>query len=390
MTKIKQTAGERFIAAMRHLANTVNVVTTDGPAGRAGVTVSAMSSISADENRPSLLICVHNLSSACEPILTNRKFCVNVLSDDQSHIADVFAGRIPPADGSGNKFSCADWVGDHSPRVVDPLVAFGCDLVQNYRIGTHVICVGEVRETFISGGKSPLIYANQAYRPSSRDFVDMEAPIEKRSTPMLRVGVLPSLMPLIPVTAINQYMDRHLQDGFSIKQYGHGELMAGLRSGCLDLAIVSDSFTEAEFMAEPLIEAQTHVLLAASHPLAQSTSISLTTLSSCRLIMVDDVITRQRIQSLFSKLGLSPDPSPLETSSFDQACRLIETSAAYSLIEMKPGSQHLLHGNKLRLLPLSEKERIDSLSVIALTSRVERKAGVSEFIKLFQREGCRE
>ena len=43
-----QTLRDRFIAGMARAATTVNVVTTDGPAGRAGVTVSAMSSVSAD------------------------------------------------------------------------------------------------------------------------------------------------------------------------------------------------------------------------------------------------------------------------------------------------------------------------------------------------------
>ena len=40
---------QRFLSGMSHAACTVNVVTTDGPAGRAGVTVSAMSSVSADD-----------------------------------------------------------------------------------------------------------------------------------------------------------------------------------------------------------------------------------------------------------------------------------------------------------------------------------------------------
>ena len=36
---------DRFIGGMSHAACTVNIVTTDGAAGRAGVTVSAMASV---------------------------------------------------------------------------------------------------------------------------------------------------------------------------------------------------------------------------------------------------------------------------------------------------------------------------------------------------------
>ena len=41
---------------MRQVAATVTVVTTDGPAGQAGATVSAFSSLSADP--PSVLVCL--------------------------------------------------------------------------------------------------------------------------------------------------------------------------------------------------------------------------------------------------------------------------------------------------------------------------------------------
>ena len=44
MTELRQD----FLQGMSFVAATVNVVTTDGPAGRSGVTVSAMSSVSAD------------------------------------------------------------------------------------------------------------------------------------------------------------------------------------------------------------------------------------------------------------------------------------------------------------------------------------------------------
>ena len=57
---------EKFIGGMSHAAATVNVVTTDGLAGRGGVTVSAMSSVSADTPRPTLLVCINHQSPVQE------------------------------------------------------------------------------------------------------------------------------------------------------------------------------------------------------------------------------------------------------------------------------------------------------------------------------------
>ena len=55
---------DSFLQGMSRAAQTVNIVTTDGPAGRAGVTVSAMASVSADTPQPTLLVCVHELAQA--------------------------------------------------------------------------------------------------------------------------------------------------------------------------------------------------------------------------------------------------------------------------------------------------------------------------------------
>src|ERR1700677_5178056 len=78
---------QQFLLGMSHAACTVNVVTTDGIAGRHGVTVSAMVSVSADTPQPTLLVCIHHLSPVASAVLENGAFCVNVLREDQTHIS---------------------------------------------------------------------------------------------------------------------------------------------------------------------------------------------------------------------------------------------------------------------------------------------------------------
>jgi len=80
-----------FINAMSGAVTGVNVITTDGRAGRFGITVSAMCSVSADP--PMLLACINRRSPVCSAILSNQVYCVNVLSASQRDLADSFAGR---------------------------------------------------------------------------------------------------------------------------------------------------------------------------------------------------------------------------------------------------------------------------------------------------------
>jgi len=158
----------RFLAGMSRTACTVNVVTTDGPAGRAGVTVSAMSSVSADTPAPTLLVCVHHLSPAAAAIRANGRFCVNVLRDDQAPISDCFAGRIRPE--GGDKFACAAWTTGESgsPRLVDALVAFDCRIESCQQVGTHLVFYGAVEAVEATESGAPLIYAGRAYGTPQR------------------------------------------------------------------------------------------------------------------------------------------------------------------------------------------------------------------------------
>jgi len=154
---------QRFLAGMSQAACTVNVVTTDGPAGRFGLTISAMASVSADTPKPTLLVCAHHLARATQAIIANGVFCVNVLRDDQSDISDCFAGRWRTADG--DKFSCAHWTAGitGAPRVVDPLVAFDCRVTSSQQVGAHWVLFGTVEDIALARPGSPLIYANHAY-----------------------------------------------------------------------------------------------------------------------------------------------------------------------------------------------------------------------------------
>jgi len=154
---------QQFLNGMSQAACTVNVVTTDGPAGRYGVTVSAMVSVTADTPQPTLLVCIHHLSPAADAVLRNGAFCVNVLREDQMHISESFAGRSG-AQGA-QKFDCTRWTTQvtGAPRVVDALVAFDCRVTASERIGSHVVLFGAVHDVADAGAGAPLIYANRAY-----------------------------------------------------------------------------------------------------------------------------------------------------------------------------------------------------------------------------------
>ena len=155
------TLRDQFLEGMSRAATSVTIVTTDGPGGRAGVTVSAMSSVSAD--RPALLVCVHRASPARAAIKANGSLCVNLLRDDQSDISDRFAGRDKTV--GGDKFQGASWrrLATGAPALDEALVSFDCTVMKAFDWGTHTVFIADVVDTEVADEGRPLIYIQRRY-----------------------------------------------------------------------------------------------------------------------------------------------------------------------------------------------------------------------------------
>ena len=153
-----------FVEGMSRAATFVAVATTDGEGGRAGVTVSSLTSVSADGEQPSLLLCINRQSAAATAILQNRAFCANLLAENQQDLANLFAGRSTT--DRANRFDRAAW---ETGTLGQPLLAgatatFECRLATALLWETHHIIVGRVGAVRLSDDASALLYGQRAYR----------------------------------------------------------------------------------------------------------------------------------------------------------------------------------------------------------------------------------
>lgn len=150
-----------FVAAMRDAVTGVNIVTTDGAAGRFGVTVSAFSSVSAEP--PMVLVCINRKSPVSDALATNGCFAVNVLSTSQQGLADTFAGH--PDTGAPYDFGAARWneSATGAPVLSGAVAGFDCALDTTVRAGTHRIFIGRVVGVANTPAAEPLLYSNRRY-----------------------------------------------------------------------------------------------------------------------------------------------------------------------------------------------------------------------------------
>ena len=152
---------DAFIKAMRRTASSVCVVATDGLAGRFGVTVNAMTSVSADP--PTILVCINQGNLVLPAVVRNGCFSVNVLHEDQLGISEVFAGRRPGP--SRDRFSCGAWVPlmTGAPCLLHAIASFDCRLASRVTCGSHSMLIG-----LVVGARAedapPLVYHDCAYQ----------------------------------------------------------------------------------------------------------------------------------------------------------------------------------------------------------------------------------
>ncbi|NKC15690.1 MAG: hypothetical protein GKR94_26880 [Gammaproteobacteria bacterium] len=332
---------QQFLDGMGCAACTVNVVTTDGPGGRAGMTVSAMASVSADGPAPTLLICVNHEASAYPALSVNGVFCVNILRDDQSFISDTFAGRTHFDDHQ--RFGCAMWtrMTTGAPRVVDPLAAFDCRIVGDERVGTHHVFIGEVQEIFVNHNGNPLIYANRAYGIPAR--ISRLRP-EPSPGGLLRIGCSQTFGPYV-VPGILDHMDQeHGPMNLSLLEGDQRVLLEALHAGDVDLALTYDVDIDEGLESELLIELQPYVLLAESHPLSAKPRLALADLADEPMILLD--VPPTNVMRLLDSVGHQANVA-YRAQSFEMVRGLVGRGLGYALLATKPASSVTYDGRAL-------------------------------------------
>lgn len=158
-----QIDGEAFRDVMGRFATGISVVTTiDDDGLPAGITVSAMSSVSLD---PPLVMVALARKRLITPIVAARgRYAVNVLRHDQQALSDCFAHA--PVRPGREEFCGAPW---HPGRTGLPLLdgtlgALECSIVQTISVGDHELFIAQVDSLRIASEEGdPLLYFQRQY-----------------------------------------------------------------------------------------------------------------------------------------------------------------------------------------------------------------------------------
>jgi flavin reductase (DIM6/NTAB) family NADH-FMN oxidoreductase RutF len=156
-----------FRGAMRHLVGGVSVITAGRGDDITGMTVTSVSSLSVDP--PTLIVSINRASSTWPLLKRHGFFGVNILTSDQTDIAERFSGK----DGlkGRDRFAGGEWVmrASSAPLLVGALAAVDCEVEEVIERHSHAIVIGRVRDLLLSKRGSALGYWHGSYVAIDRD-----------------------------------------------------------------------------------------------------------------------------------------------------------------------------------------------------------------------------
>jgi flavin reductase (DIM6/NTAB) family NADH-FMN oxidoreductase RutF len=147
-----------YRTAISHFATGVTVVTsTAGDGGPSGLTANAVCSLSLEPLL--MLVCLENDSRTLAAVRHSRRLAVNILAEEQEHLARVFATKAPERE----KFDGVGYHEEDGVPVLDGVVAWLTgDLHDLLPGGDHQIGVASVTNVHADGGE-PLVYYRSGY-----------------------------------------------------------------------------------------------------------------------------------------------------------------------------------------------------------------------------------
>ena len=143
-------------------ATAVTVVTAQGPSGPAGFL--ALSSTHLTASPPSMMVSIDEKTSAIEAIRAGKHFAINILTDGDRELADMFGGRgsLKGAD----RFGTTTWstLATGAPVLDRALAAIDCELDELIPRHGTLIAIGRIAAWRTDGAAKPLVFFAGGYR----------------------------------------------------------------------------------------------------------------------------------------------------------------------------------------------------------------------------------
>jgi 3-hydroxy-9,10-secoandrosta-1,3,5(10)-triene-9,17-dione monooxygenase reductase component len=144
---------------MGNFCSGIVVVTAIDSGEPVGFTAQSFVSLSLDP--PLVAVCPAKTSTSWERIRNAKRYCINILSDQQENLSNAFASSK-----NENKFEGVNWKesANGCPLIEGTVAYVDCDIEVEHEAGDHFIAIGLVKGFKVSEGlEQPLLYFRGNY-----------------------------------------------------------------------------------------------------------------------------------------------------------------------------------------------------------------------------------
>lgn len=166
MDDVHQDIKKIFRDAMATLGAGVNIITTNGPAGKCGLTATAVVSIT--DSPPTMLVSINRNSATNETFKANSRMAVNILNADQQLAAEYFGGMHPVT--MEERFAKFDFIEGKGklPILQGAIANLEGSIVATHEVGTHTLFILELDSMQMADLGNALIYFNRGFHELPR------------------------------------------------------------------------------------------------------------------------------------------------------------------------------------------------------------------------------
>ncbi len=151
---------ETLRRAMRAWTTGVAVITATHNGQRYGMAVNSFTSISLEP--PLVSVTLKRLTHTHELVERSGEFAITILSEEQKHLSDRFAGKIPHV---ADRFEGVETetLLINAPLIKGGMAYFNCRVANAFPAGENTLFIAEVVAARGEGEGDPLVYHNRVF-----------------------------------------------------------------------------------------------------------------------------------------------------------------------------------------------------------------------------------
>lgn len=167
----------------------------------------------------------------------------------------------------------------------------------------------------------------------------------------INVGSFRTFSSLIMPDLWQSFVPKYPGAQMTVTEGSEAELLEGLRSARIDIALTYQLNLTPDMSFHPLVEMPTYVLLAAGHRFADRVSVRLEELADEPFILLDLPLSRQYFLSMFEQYSINPRVVA-ETASPSTLRSYVGAGLGFSLLTVRPVNMIAENGRPLAYVEL--------------------------------------